>query len=216
MTQKNTDPTYTPALRWDFLTPLYDPLLMISGLGRSFKEQITHAIEPVKPNSLVLDIGCGTGTQVSILAERHTLARIVGIDPDQSLITRLTQENKQPTVTYRAAFADRLPFEDNSVDAALSTLTFHHLERAQKIAAFREAHRVLKPGSVFALTDWGVSPVPFHAFILVLVLERWSCIIDHERGRIPQFARDAGFIIESETRVKPSGIWTWKLRKPHN
>ncbi len=55
------DANYIPALRFRFLTPLYDPVLRWGMREDTFKNRLIKEAR-IAPNSLVLDLGCGTGT----------------------------------------------------------------------------------------------------------------------------------------------------------
>jgi ubiquinone/menaquinone biosynthesis C-methylase UbiE len=51
---------YIPALRFKFLTPLYDPLLRWGMSEITFKRRLIEAARIV-PGWRALDLGCGTG-----------------------------------------------------------------------------------------------------------------------------------------------------------
>ena len=52
-----------------------------------------------------------------------------------------------------------LPFADDSIDAVLSLHTIYHVPREEQPDAFRELHRVLKPGGVAVVAyGWGETP----------------------------------------------------------
>jgi ubiquinone/menaquinone biosynthesis C-methylase UbiE len=53
--------------------------------------------------------------------------------------------------TFRVADACDLPFDDDSFDAAMTIHAVMNIP--DKAAVYREAHRVLRPGGVFALYD---------------------------------------------------------------
>ncbi len=50
----------------------------------------------------------------------------------------------------------RLPFADGTIDAAISLHTIYHVPRDEQPTAFRELHRVLRPGGVAVVAySWG-------------------------------------------------------------
>jgi ubiquinone/menaquinone biosynthesis C-methylase UbiE/uncharacterized protein YbaR (Trm112 family) len=52
-----------------------------------------------------------------------------------------------------------LPFADDSIDAVISLHTIYHVPRDEQPRAFREVHRVLKPGGVAVVAyEWGDTP----------------------------------------------------------
>ncbi len=204
---------HIPLLRFKVLDILYDPLLFVSGLGKGFKSRITNLAKLNDEPATIVDVGCGTGTQLLILREKYPQAKIWGIDPDFSLISKLQSSRAFATkdISFNCAHAESLPFEESSIDVCFSTLAFHHMSTHSKQEAFREIYRILKPDGALVLTDWGVSRFPFLRFLLIF--EKQEFLNDHIVGLIPHYAEHAGFTQISETRVKFSGIWTWVFKK---
>lgn len=88
----------------------------------------------------LLDIGCGTGKYGESLTKFGY--KVNGIDKSQDQI----QQAKQ-IIEAQVANALSLPFEDNSYDLCIMIMVIHQMEESRKrIEAFKEAHRVLKPG----------------------------------------------------------------------
>ena len=146
--------TYLPAAGRDWLLPLYDPLVKLLGAEvarRALLEQV-----PIEPGQRVLDIGCGTGTLVVMIKRLHPDAEVIGLDPDPNALARGKRKMQRASVSVRFdhGFANALPYPDASVDRALSSFMFHHLQSREKDTALREVRRVLKPGGIFSLLDF--------------------------------------------------------------
>ena len=90
----------------------------------------------------MLDIGCGTGFVISLLAE--TFEEIHGIDPTPAMLARV--DVSRGNVTLHDGVAEELPFPDASFDLVTAYSVFHHL--ADHRPALAEAARVLRPGGV--------------------------------------------------------------------
>jgi ubiquinone/menaquinone biosynthesis C-methylase UbiE len=105
----------------------------------------------------VLDIGCGTGT-LAILAKRVVEGSGVvhGIDASPEMIARARRKAKRSgmDVVFEMAQAQSLPFPDARFDVVLSTVMLHHLPRAARAQAVRDARRVLKPGGRLLAVDF--------------------------------------------------------------
>lgn len=87
----------------------------------------------------VLDIGCGTGAN---LAQLHPNLRRVGVD----FVSEALQFTRSRGIAALAqADAVALPFADASFDAALMLDVLYHAAVLDKLAALREARRILRP-----------------------------------------------------------------------
>lgn len=91
----------------------------------------------------VLEIGGGTGAN---LPHYRDVRRLVIVEPDPFMRRRLRPklEAVRFSVEVSEASAERLPFPDESFDAAVSTLVLCTV--ADQEAALREIRRVLRPG----------------------------------------------------------------------
>lgn len=107
----------------------------------------------VKPRDHVLDIGCGHGRSLEILAARATKGRVAGADPSELMAEIAVARNRALVKAHRVdvaiAAADALPFPDGSFDKALCVHVIYFWEGLD--APFREIARVLKPGARFAV-----------------------------------------------------------------
>jgi ubiquinone/menaquinone biosynthesis C-methylase UbiE len=108
----------------------------------------------IKPNLKVLDIGSGTGFPLMELAERMGIScKLYGIDPWKNAVRRARQKIKNyglSNVELIENSAEKLPFEEYSIDLIVSNLGINNFENPFII--FKECHRVLKPGGKLALT----------------------------------------------------------------
>ena len=96
--------------------------------------------ERLRPESRVLDLGCGRGGLVEQL--EHPLAQITGVDPD---IASLRQHRLPlPRVQGRS---NRLPLASGTFELAFASWVLEHLPRPEE--DLREVARVLQPGASF-------------------------------------------------------------------
>jgi ubiquinone/menaquinone biosynthesis C-methylase UbiE len=93
---------------------------------------------------------------------------------------------RMPLAAWHAAPAEAIPLPDESVDLALSSLSFHHWTDQAK--GLREIGRVLRPGGWFCLTD---QTMP--GWLARLLRSRSSTA-----ARIRGLIRDAGLSGKSE------------------
>ena len=147
---------FIPALRHEALTPAYDFLIRLTMPELRFKEELIDAAA-IDRGQRVLDVGCGTGTMLLMIAQRHPDASLAGVDPDPRVLERAQRKIAQAgrAIALREASATALPYADESFDVVLSSLVFHHLTCCEKLQAMREIHRVLAPGGELHLGDFG-------------------------------------------------------------
>ncbi len=196
---ENKDPAYIPALNKGWLTPLYDPLLKWGMREETFKLYLVKNAG-LMPGQQVLDLGCGTGTLTILLKQYQPDAIITGLDGDPHIlqIARRKAAGAGLDIQWQEGLAFDLPYPPNSFDRVISCLVIHHLTAQNKVKAFREVMRILKPGAEFHILDFGnpSDPVMRSLSFFVAHLEEAA---DNIRGRIPAMLQEAGF---SEVEIK--------------
>ncbi|AIG97330.1 MULTISPECIES: methyltransferase domain-containing protein [Archaeoglobus] len=96
----------------------------------------------IDAESLVLEVGCGTGFTTEEIVRRIGEERVVAVDitPEQMMKARA----KMGGVNYFLGDAENLPFKDNSFDAAISAGSIEYWPNPQK--GIEEMARVTKSG----------------------------------------------------------------------
>ncbi len=96
----------------------------------------------------VLDIGCGPGHSLEMLAREFDL-RPAGVDPSHSMLAKAGQQ--APMAELMQGSASALPCTDGSFDGVLCECVLSLSEDME--TSLREMHRVLKPEGKLILTD---------------------------------------------------------------
>jgi SAM-dependent methyltransferase len=105
---------------------------------------LTRVLPPAPAR--IVDVGGATGVYARPLAEAGYAVQVVDPVPDH-----VTAAGAQPGVTAVLGDARSLPEPDASADAVLLFGPLYHLPgRADRVAAWREAARVVRPGGVVA------------------------------------------------------------------
>jgi ubiquinone/menaquinone biosynthesis C-methylase UbiE len=144
----------------------------------------------------VMDLGCGDGLIDWGIATSLRPHRLVGVDlelTDSDRLLRrlqvhgLAAEGLPACLSFATCSPDKLPFEDDAFDWALSWSSFEHIH--DPLASIREVRRVLKPGGCFFIQVY-----PFFWSEHGSHLENW-----YPHGFAQRFALE-----EIMTRVSPS------------
>jgi arsenite methyltransferase len=109
----------------------------------------------VEPGLVVLDLGCGAGTDLLIAAQMTgPEGRVIGVDMTPSMLAQArasAQEMGLADVELHEALIEELPIEDGSVDVVISNGVIDLVP--DKDAVFDEIDRVLRPGGRLQFAD---------------------------------------------------------------
>ncbi len=107
-----------------------------------------------------------------------------------------------------------LPYADTYFDRIVSSLFFHHLTPENKQRTLSEILRVLKPGGILLIADWGKP-----ANLLMKCASMPVAWLDGEttkdsyEGKLPRLIEDAGFIGVVETAKFNSVFGTIRMHR---
>ena len=183
--------TYLPAAGHAWFLPLYDPLVKLLGGQPARRRLLDQAC--LRSGHRVLDIGCGTGSLVTLIKHTHPDVDVVGLDPDPNALARARRKALRASVSvqFDQGFSDELPYPEASFDRVFSSFMFHHLEPDAKEKTFREVQRVLKSSGSFHMLDFG-GPASAHGF-LARLLHASHRLKDNAETQILGLMNRAGF-----------------------
>jgi SAM-dependent methyltransferase len=101
--------------------------------------------EHLRPESRVLDLGCGRGGLVEQLD--HPLHLLTGLDPDFQSLREHRLAGSQPPLARVAGLSHRPPFEDGSFDLVCASWVLEHLSNPS--SDLGQIARILRPGGIF-------------------------------------------------------------------
>ena len=198
---KNTPDRYIPALRFHWLTWVYDKTMVFIKAERVYRRLAMQT--GLQAGHVALDLGCGTGAISLLLKEGQQEALITGLDADAAMLERAKTKaaKRSLEIAWYYGMAQEAPFESGTFDRVVSSLFFHHLTRADKLVVLRKVRELLKPGGEFHVVDWarpdGV--LTRIAFGMIRVLDGFEVTRDHASGRFPGLIAEAGFERVEET-----------------
>ena len=185
---------FVPALRFDALTRIYDPVVALTSREGAFKRRLLEHAR-IKDGESVLDLACGTGTLAIEIKKAIPKAKVSGIDADRSILRRAKAKAKEAGVKidFEHGLSNELPYDARSFDVVVSTLFFHHLTDEAKADTAEEIRRVLRLGGRVLIADWGrpQDPLMRMAFTGVQMLDGFRNTSSNVAGKLPEFLRDA-------------------------
>jgi len=183
----------------------------------------------------VLDVASGTAAVAIELARRSPERRIVGIDQSAEMLaagrTRVERAGLGSRIELREGRAEELPFGDGEFDALTFTYLLRYVD--DPAATMRELARVVRPGGVLAMLEFGLPRGVWRPLWDVYVgavlpsaglafgRDWWgvgrflgpSIRGFHERVPLPELWRDAGIADVHARRLSlGGGIVVWGVR----
>jgi SAM-dependent methyltransferase len=103
----------------------------------------------LEPGERVLDVACGVGAFLRLVAERGGVP--FGIDASKALVE--LARRRLPDADLRVGDMEALPYDDDGFDLVTGFNAFFFAN--DMVAALREAGRVAKPGAAVVIQVWG-------------------------------------------------------------
>ena len=133
--------------QFDGFADIYDkyrpkmPSVVIDILTQLAQKSLPH---------LVVDIGCGTGLSTRVWGNRAE--HVIGIEPSHDMRLKAEdQSQKLSNISYRNGTATDTQLQNGSADIVTICQALHWVEPN---STFKEVHRILRPGGIFAAIDY--------------------------------------------------------------
>ncbi len=131
------------------------------GYDRGWKGRLHHEIaeaaaalaSTTQPSpGRVLDVGCGTGYLLALLAAQYPAAtELAGIDAAPAMAEVARAGIEDPRISVQLGRAEQLSFPDGHFGLVVSTTSFDHW--TDQAAGLAECRRVLEPDGALVLVD---------------------------------------------------------------
>ena len=214
------------ASRYDFATRA-----MSLGRDAAWKRQLVATL-PQLPVPTCVDLACGTGDIVFLLAEKYPTGQIVGIDLTEPMLELARKRCNSDNIAFVRQDMAETGFPDESVDIVTGGYAVRNAAELRQ--AFVEIHRILKPGGFVALLDFSKPPSQWFQRLQYLVLKYWcglwgfllhgnpevhayisaSLKTFPDRGQLRELIEATGFVVSHSRRFYFGTLELLVLRKP--
>ncbi len=199
---------------WDFVAKRYARQPIADEASYQKKLEVTQTY--FRPDSEVLEFGCGTGSTAIVHAPKVKHIRATDVSSKMLKIARGKVETQGiENITFEQVTIEDLEVPDGSVDMVMAHSILHLLE--DKEAAIAKAFKMLKPGGVFVTSTvclgnsmkWFRFIAPVGHFLGVLPLVNFFTAEELETA-----FTDAGFEIDYKWRPGPDKAVSMIGKKP--
>ena len=113
--------TYIPALRFNWLTRFYDPVIALTTRGKTFKKRLITQAD-IQPGHEVMDIGSGTGTLAIWTKQHEPCAQVTGLDGDPEILSIASRKSRRLglDIKFEQGLSYDIPYQNNRFDRCLS------------------------------------------------------------------------------------------------
>lgn len=102
----------------------------------------------------ILDLGCGTGLELTDYYKLNPTARVTGIDLSEGMLSELKKKFASKDITLIVGSYFDVPLGTEVFDGAVSVESLHHFKKEEKIPLYTKLCKALKNSGYFILTDY--------------------------------------------------------------
>jgi ubiquinone/menaquinone biosynthesis C-methylase UbiE len=202
--------------RWDFaaVDAARDPqsfvryLLRLEGeRGATLRQQLSYELLEIRAGQCLLDVGCGLGDDVRVLARLvGESGAVTGLDNSERTleVARARSEGAGFPGTFVHGDMHHMPFAEATFDGCRAERVLVHSAQPAQVVA--EMQRVTRPGGRVVITEPDLDTLVFHATQQATVRKLTHWHSDRVRSgtvgrRLPELFRESGLV---DVRIFPT------------
>ena len=185
---------------------------MLAGLSEKKYKEMGLQILDIQAGEQVLELGFGTGQcLIKLVESTGETGNVFGVDLSQGMLdvahSKLLKAEISDSVELCLGDAMKLPYADNSFDAAYSSFTLELFDTPEIPVVLSECQRVLKSGARLCIVS--MSKKAINGFIVNLyewTQKNFNKYVDCRPIYVEQCIKENGFHIRSVTEMSMFGL----------
>ncbi len=182
---------------WGVAAPAYNLPFLQQWVYRPAHEEVVAQLRDHQ-SARVADIACGTGILADRIERELHPAEVYGVDMSEGMLK--AARSRSTAVHWQRGPAEQLPFDDEALDAVVTTSAFHFFDQP---AALREFHRVLSSGGLVAVSTLSAR----QPLLQGPSTSRWAPAHNPSSAEMRRLFEDAGFTVDTQHWVRRP-LWT--------
>ena len=158
----------------------------------------------IKPTDRLLDIGCGIGSLLHAISQKHPSVNLIGLDISKEML-KVACNKQIYSCNLISGQSQFLPFHSHSFDVVVSCNAFHYWRNPE--ACLREIARVLKPQGRLVITDWCDDYIACKICDLFLRMFNRAHLKTYGKDACERLLRDTGYGNVRVERYKINWLW---------
>ena len=188
-----------PRIDYDSIAHLYDERARNHAIDEHLLNFLGREGELQRSTRRILDVGCGTGKQLSANHQRLPDVAMIGVDRFHNMLR--AARRRCPEVAWVQGDGASLPLLAQTCDYTTSQFSYQHVRNSKQL--LRELFRVLRPGGRFVMTNidpWSMAGWAIYRYFP----EAWT--LDRQDylpvDQFVELMRDVGFRDVSASRAR--------------
>jgi len=159
------------------ISSYYDMMNNFISLGTHYIiKTLTVKKLDIQPNTITLDLFCGTGDFVKIISKLCPKTKVIGLDFSENMLKLAQQKN--PNYAFIQADASQIPFKESEFDYITAGFGLRNVENRSKV--LDEIYRTLKQNGKFLHLDFNSKSKISCIFNLIVKITTKICAKNSE------------------------------------